>query len=408
MQRSRLVQRQIYYVSDSDKEFAKSDNSNEIPLVLIPKSPSILQLATTIPSGPFVLWQQWHRDMGELDSGVIYFWPSWNRVSHVVSRATISYNAPSKNCPTADNVMVNVDICISFNIGPNAAAARSFVYQIGANRFNDFLSAESEEAIRKLIYTVTHDQINDVRGDLAVKMISILNEKCNRYGVQITNVNVENIVLPEELQLRLERISSLKEKMKENEKIQEKKLRALEDDAEKELETIRKSNARKLQEIIAERKLYEIERRELEEKAKGESRVREVEAMTNADIALKKAQGDEVVAKLNARRKAEALLKKTQLECQTLKLEAEQKAIFMVKESEGQLKIAEAKAKALIYRAEAEAECADNLIEKRKYELEWERLKVLEKLASTGRRFISGERGESILNQLVPILGNEE
>ena len=128
MRRSKLIQKQIYSVSKAEKEFEKnstdtgantnittnSDTStsnnqtNEvsietIPIVLVPKSPSVVQLSATVPSGPFVLWQQWDRDMGELNPGVIWFWPAWNRVSHIVTRAPITYHAPIKDCPTADN-----------------------------------------------------------------------------------------------------------------------------------------------------------------------------------------------------------------------------------------------------------------------------------------------------------------
>ena len=109
-----------------------------------------------------------------------------------------------------------------------------------------------------------------------------------------------------------------------------------------------------------------------------------------------------VVAKVRARQNAKALLKLTQVECQKRKLEAEQKATVMIKGSEAALKVAESQAASMIARAEAEAEGADALAEKRRYELEWARLEVLKKVAKNGRKFITGQRGEQILNDLVP------
>ena len=303
--------------------------------------------------------------------------------------------------------MIKVDIKITLRIGPSSKEARTFIYKIGACRFNQLLSAEAEESIRTLIHTVQFNQVNDSRQDLAVKLVSMLNDKCNPYGVEILSVTLSNIQLPTDLQTQLERIASIQAMIQNNQRVHQTTLQSMEEEAEKELEAIKKSNERKVQEIKAERKRHEIERRLIEEKAKGESRVKEVEAMTKADVALKKAKGDEVVLKMSARKEAEALLKKTQLQCQTIKNDAEQKAIMLVKESEAQLKVVEAQAKALISRAEAEATAADDLEEKRKFELEWARLKVLEKLASKGRRFITGEMGESILNQLVPLFGDE-
>lgn len=304
--------------------------------------------------------------------------------------------------------MVNIALSLTFRIGPDIDAARNFVYRLGANRFDELLSAETEEAIRGLVYTETHDKINSLRDDFSTGMLTTLNAKCNAYGVQILNVRITDVMLPTDLQVRLERTSAFKAKMAEHERKHANRVKILEDEANKELETIRKTNRRKIQEIVAERKRYEIERRELEEKARGEARVEEVKAMTEADILLKRAQGDEVVTKVKSRQNAESLLKKTQIQCQTMKTEAEQNALIMVKESEGQLKVAESKAKAMIARAEAEAEGADSLTEKRRYELEWARLSVLEKIASKGRKFITGEKGEAILKSLIPDLNDFE
>ena len=103
---SKLVQQSIWSAVDADREFARigdSGDTTEIPIVLVPRSKFFFYFALNIPSGPFVLWQQWHRDMGQMNPGVIWFWPAWNRISHIVNRATITYNAPAQNCPTADN-----------------------------------------------------------------------------------------------------------------------------------------------------------------------------------------------------------------------------------------------------------------------------------------------------------------
>jgi len=405
---SRLVQKTIWSAAAADREFSKLINANEIAIVLVPKSSLFFHLAVDIPSGPFVLWQQWHKDMGQLSPGIIWFWPAWNRISHIVTRASITYNCPVHDCHTSDNIMVNIDLSLTFRIGPDIDAARNFVYRLGANRFDELLSAETEEAIRGLVYTETHDKINNLRDDFSVGMLTTLNAKCNAYGVQILNVRITDVMLPTDLQLRLERTSAFKAKMVEHEKKHANRVKVLEDEANKELEAIRKTNSRKIQEIVAERKRYEIERRELEEKARGEARVEEVKAMTEADILLKRAQGEEVVTKVKSRQNAESLLKKTQIQCQTMKTEAEKNALIMVKESEGKLKVAESRAKAMIARAEAEAEGAEALIEKRRYELEWARLSVLEKIASKGRKFITGEKGEAILKSLIPDLNDFE
>lgn len=69
--------------------------------------------------------------------------------------------------------MVNVDLSLTFKIGPDTEAARKFVYRLGAHRFDELLSAEAEEAIRGLVYSVTHDKVNDLREEFAVGMLSV-------------------------------------------------------------------------------------------------------------------------------------------------------------------------------------------------------------------------------------------
>lgn len=89
----------------------------------------------------------------------------------------MTYDAPTYNVPTADNVMVNVDISLSFRISEGADAASDFVYKIGAPNFNSYLSSKVEEAVRGLVYGVPHNKVNDLRETFATSMLNNL-----RYG----------------------------------------------------------------------------------------------------------------------------------------------------------------------------------------------------------------------------------
>lgn len=298
--------------------------------------------------------------------------------------------------------MVNVDLSLTFRIGPDADAAANFVYRLGAHRFDELLSVQTEEAIRGLVYSVTHDRVNDLREEFALGVLATLNSKLSEYGVQIMNVKITDVTLPTELQQRLERTTAFKTRMGEQEKSHENRVRVLEDNNTKELETIRKTIDRKVQELRAEQKRFEIQEREMTEKARGDTRVLVVQATTEADVALKQAVGDDTVEMVKARQQGEALVKQARVQAETLRIEAKQDTNVMVKNAEADLKSAEAQAEAMIAQAEAEAAGAKSLTEKRRYELEWKRLAIMEQLASKGRRFISGQQGEAILNDLVP------
>lgn len=57
----------------------------------------------------------------------------------------------------------------------------------------------------------------------------------------------------------------------------------------------------------------------------------------------------------------------------------------------------------MVARAEVESDCVEALKEKRRYELEWERLRVLETIAgSKSKKFITGKKGDAILKELIP------
>ena len=103
-------------------------------------------------------------------------------------------------------------------------------------------------------------------------MLATLNSKVSVYGVKIRNVKITNVKLPKILQQRLRKTMAFKTKMGEIEKTFETRVRVLEDKATKELETIQKTNARKIQEIVGERRCYEIERRDLKEWARDDAR----------------------------------------------------------------------------------------------------------------------------------------
>merc|ERR1719230_514470 len=192
----------------------------------------------SIPSGFFVLYQRWYKNEGSLEPGFKPCWPFWYRVSHVVNRATITYSAPSRQVPTADNVMVDINLSLTFSIGPDIAGAEQFVYKLGTTRFDEFLSNEVEEGIRGLVYSVTHDRVNDLREEFAQGMLASLSRKFHPYGVQIKNVKITESALPQHLATMLEQTTTFKTRISEVAKKHENTIRVLVDEASQQLEQI--------------------------------------------------------------------------------------------------------------------------------------------------------------------------
>lgn len=396
-----LVQREVFSVSNADTAFNEQVGAEQV-VVLVPWSSSFCCVPFfSVPAGPWVLWQSCGKNQGILTPGLKCCWAPWNQISHVVSKAAITYDAPTYNVPTADNVMVNVDISISFKIAGGNEAPADFVYKIGAANFNDYLNSKVEEAVRGLVHGVTHNKVNDLRETFAISMLDNLRSKMGPFGVQMMNVKVTDVRLPPALQQRLENITGFQTKISEAEKMQETKKLLLENDALKKLEALKKDNALKLQNITAECQRYETETKEMCEKQNGISQVNETKARTAAENRIITAQGDKEVATAEGQQKAEQLIRSTTITAEASKVKADEEYEIQVLASEARLSAAKNTSEGMIAMAEAEAGAVQKLAVKRKFELEFARLEILKEIAASGRKVITGAAADTLMAQLV-------
>lgn len=393
-QSTKLYQQRIITIASAEKVFNEGKKS-EIPLVLVPWT-GYLPIFT-VPTGPYVLWQSFGKDQGELSPGLKVGWAPWNRISHVVTRAAITYDAPTYDVPTADNVMVNVDISITFNI----VRPTDFVYTIGARNFNAYLSGKIEEAVRGLVYGVTHNKVNDLRESFAESMRNNLTSKLFPMGVKVMNVKVTNVKLPSELQQRLEKTTAFQTKIEEAAKQHEAKKIILENDALKQIEALRKDNGRKLQEITAEIDRFGTEMKEMVDRQKGLSRIHVTQARAKAEARVASATGDRDVSKAEGMRMAEEVTRSAAIAAEASKVKAAQDSMVMIKASEAKLVEAKNVAEGMVAMASAEAGAATKLKVKRSLALEMKRLAILQSLAARGRRIIAGKQSDKLMNQMM-------
>ena len=126
---SKCVQKKIGDPVEAGSVF-NSQVGHEIVLVAIPAHAGDMCCGcccclpyVRIPSGYISLWQRWYKHQGRIEPGVKFCYPFWNRVSHIINAATITYTAPSRQVPTADNVMVDINLSLTFAVGPGACPA---------------------------------------------------------------------------------------------------------------------------------------------------------------------------------------------------------------------------------------------------------------------------------------------
>jgi regulator of protease activity HflC (stomatin/prohibitin superfamily) len=372
-----------------------------IPLVLIPKYPALFQFLLRIPSGVWVLKQKWNAHVGMMDPGLKIFWPAWNRVSHIVTKQAVSYSNPVRFCPTLDNVMVDIDISISFQIGPTEEDAVKFVYTLGAHRFDELLYHLTEEAIRGLVHSVRHDQVHDLREEFALGMKKDLNAKLVNFGVFIHNVKVTNVELPATLSATLEETTAFKTRMEEQEKNHENRLRILLNEETQKLTALQKENDRQIQDLLAVKARAAIHRDEMRTVAEAKAEVKIAQHVSDHDNKIKEMEGRKADAFTNAT--ADAVKRKATplVDLSNLKHDFPQYIEVATIKKDAVIKAAEREASKILLNADAEAIAATHLAEKRQFDYLQKKIQLESKLAATTPFVISGKNGDDLIRQTI-------
>jgi len=225
------------------------------------------------------------------------------------------------------------------------------------------------------------------------------------FGVQIKNVKITESRLPRSLAQTLEHTTTFRTRIAEVAKKHENAIRVLADEASQSLEQIVRYNQRREQDLTAQCTRYEIEHREKIDEMAGTARVQEIEARSRMEVMIGQAKGDLQVSTAEAAKEAEVIVKRMEIECEQRKVKVGERASVDILNSEAKLRSAQNHSQALIAAAEAENNSTAGLEVKRKYELEWQRLEILEKLATEGRRFVSGPAGQAMIREMVPAGG---
>ena len=109
----------------------------------------------SVPSGPSSL-SNWGRTLAGLQSGLQALLAGWRRISHLVSLQLVTYNHAPRSVRRATPLLVDLDLSVTLKV--NKEQVSKFVFEMGAERLDAYLSFQVEESIRGLVYDVTHDR----------------------------------------------------------------------------------------------------------------------------------------------------------------------------------------------------------------------------------------------------------
>lgn len=138
-----------------------------------------------IPEGASALLVRGGRYTRTIGSGT-HVVPPWILVSHVVSRREIPFNAPIVQGTSFDNVRVDVDTVLTFNI----ADPYAFVYNISADDFDEVFQAAAQDALRGLVRKISAEKVINLKGSDLAELRDALAEHMNSYGVDVKRVSV--------------------------------------------------------------------------------------------------------------------------------------------------------------------------------------------------------------------------
>jgi len=376
-------------------DFNEIDPQGRTPLVLVPAGRCCLSYMMKIPSGVGAVVQRFGADCGEFTPG-LHFLPSWYRVVYLVTKQSCTYYYAVANCPTKDNVMVKVELTLVFRV----INAHTFVYNLGATKFDDALKAVAEEAIRANVRMIKHNHVYELRGSGTDQLLKTLNRKFEVFGLLFSNATIVNVQLPQDLATALENATAYDAKMRQQIRSQEFALKVLNDDNDQQLKTLNLENERLSAGELArkERSLIELQTKQSEYERQKQLAI--IKANQEGSVLKTQAQTNLETETINTTSDMELKVKRQEGESKAKSIEVEQYAQTERLQSEAALTEALNRAKAIELEADAESKVYEQLAQKRQFDLQYSSLKALQSIAQRGKIVISGENGKALIDSI--------
>ncbi|KAJ0407197.1 hypothetical protein ATCC90586_005286 [Pythium insidiosum] len=451
---TRLLYMQTRRVDSANRLFGACYNGNTVIIIQPGRSP--IKPYIRVPEGMYALVQNQGKDLDYegSDGTKTATWPAglhwaslFTRVSHLVTKQFILFETPVKGCKTADDVTVRIDMCLVLRImgdvtkGEDPALVRRFVYELGPNGLEVQLRAAQDEAVRALARSVLHTEVYKLRdgtmrerfhtggleginrgtneaGDpigrvpddpskgpelyyVTEDIKNNLNKQFNPYGVQITNVAITNVRLPETFQEQMQSRTTHLSAIKEQNMKQMSDMQLLQ--YKEEIETTKlartmmlmeeeQTGKAKCAEIQKEIDLVLADTKLVQQQIEQETKVKcnKIAADALLEIEQVHAETERISSEITSRCSAEIELLAAEREALRLQLESEVEEIRAA---------AEAKAAEIVARAEGVA--AKKLNQLRAHTLDMKRLLLLESLAQNDKAVVTGNASNSLLAEML-------
>jgi regulator of protease activity HflC (stomatin/prohibitin superfamily) len=411
------------------------------PMILVPnRGPCFGFLA--LPEGFHALMTKHGKFVGIWEPGYHYIMP-WERVSHLVTQQYVVFDSPVKECPTADNVMVEIDVSILFHVKDDHQDVENFVYKLGPEKLNGLLDSYQQEAVREMARLKKYSDIYDLMdtdeyekpmpidqgkpisemeaeplegGDnpantttavthsLGAKLDNAkatMNARLAAFGIVIKDVTITNVKLPAQFRSQMEEATTFDSRNKKQAAEQRYNLLVIENSErrkqaqqrlkEEKAESISK-NAQPMAEEIKKTETF---------KAGTRAMVADVEEKTDAMTRAIKSESQLRVTKLIKAKDLELASLKAEADAEVAKIKSEMESYVLTTTSEASAQVQNFDSQALKVKAAAEKIAATQLKAKRDFEAKMAQLRILKNLASNIKVSIASTNTDSVVAQMV-------
>lgn len=382
-----LIELNINHIKDAHDIIGQRPNNDFTPVTLVPQQAMaqccccIPMCYVAIPAGMSAIVTQFgavvegDQEDGTWSPGCHFFSPLYN-VDKLVSKQLIIFDTPVKECKTKDVITVNIDVMIQFEI----LKARDFVYNIGPEKFDDYLRASQDECLRKMAMETMVENIYDLHGQQqeTEKIIDELNTKFGKYGVKVHAFTVKNVRIPREMASDFEEKTLFDSKTTEQHMKQSLQKLELNNDEGKQKLREECDNKRMAEEQQAEVQKNQAMKETAEKISTTQRDIEELEAERDHEVKRVMTAAELEVSQLAAQILAMEREKNSQIEAECAKIRNDADAFSASKHTERNVEDAKKMASGNKALAAAEGEASAAFAARRAHEAEMKRLDILQ------------------------------
>lgn len=88
----------------------------------------------------------------------------YTQIQFLVTQQNFQFDLPVRNCPTIDNIYIQIEVSIVLRVKPGEDNVKNFCYKTSVNQMNEQLDAAISERIRVLARSKTHLEAYSIKG----------------------------------------------------------------------------------------------------------------------------------------------------------------------------------------------------------------------------------------------------